>query len=303
MPASAQTPTPTTTPTPLVVLAGAGEPGYAVNQFGPAALTVTTGSTVSFKANWLEPHTVTFLGGSPRPTPADPKAPVPSNPGQLVAYDGTKYLSSGFITPRDAQPFQVLFPKAGTYPFLCIIHPGMDGTVTVVDSGTTSTQAQLDTAAQQAFTPAIAALKAQASTLAAKPVTQTRNTDGSTTFRVDTVGGFVAPSDVQQFFPPSMNVKPGDTVVFESSVPTPHTVTFLGGTPLPFPPSLEDPKIFGATPAPAAGYDGSGYVNSGVIGVGFPGQSFSIKFSKAGSFPFVCILHVDQGMGGTVIVQ
>lgn len=194
------------------------------------------------------------------------------------------------------------FPKAGTYPFLCIIHPGMDGTVTVVDSGTTSTQAQLDTAAQQVFTPAIAALKAQASTLAAKPVTQTRNTDGSTTFRVDTVGGFVAPSDVQQFFPTRMDVKVGDTVVFESSVPTPHTVTFLGGTPLPFPPSLEDPKIFGATPAPAAGYDGTGYVNSGVIGVGFPGQSFSIKFSKAGAFPFVCILHVDQGMGGLIAI-
>ena len=302
IPAGAQTPTPTAAPASLVVLAGAGEPGYAVNQFGPASLTVPTGATVSFKSNWLEPHTVTFLGGSPRPTPADPKAPVPTNPGQAVAYDGTKYLSSGFITPRDAKPFQVSFPKAGTYPFLCIIHPGMDGTVTVVDSGATSTQAQLDTAAQQVFTPALAALKAQASTLAAKPVTQTRNADGTTTYRVETVGGYIAPSDVQQFFPPSMNVKVGDTVVFESAVPTPHTVTFLGGTPLPFPPSLEDPKIAGPTPAPAAGYDGTGYVNSGVLGVGFPGQSFSIKFSKAGAFPFVCILHVDQGMGGTVNV-
>ena len=305
VPAAAQTPTSTptatATSTPLVVKVGSGEPGYAVNLYGPGAITVQTGSTLSFKGNWLEPHTVTFLGGSPRPTPADPKAPVPTDPGKVVGYDGTKYLSSGFITSRDPA-FSVSFPKAGTYPFLCIIHPGMDGTVTVVDSGATSTQAQLDNTAQQVFAAALAALKAQAATLAAKPVTQTRNADGTTTFRVTTVGGYVAPSDIQQFFPPSMNVNVGDTVVFENTVPTPHTVTFLGGTPLPFPPSLEDPKIGAPTPAPAAGYDGTGYVNSGVIGQGFGGSSFSIKFSKAGAFPFVCILHVDQGMGGTINV-
>src|SRR3954451_11404178 len=95
IPAAAQSPTRPATATPaaapsLVVLAGAGEPGDAVNQYGPAARAVPTGATVSFKSNWLEPHTVTFLGGSPRPTPADPKAPVPTNPGEVVAYDGTK---------------------------------------------------------------------------------------------------------------------------------------------------------------------------------------------------------------------
>ena len=110
------------------------------------------------------------------------------------------------------------------------------------------------------------------------------------------------PSDVQQFFPPSMNVRVGDTVTWRSSVPTPHTVSFLGGTPLIVPPSLENPKIFAPTPAPAAGYDGVGYVNSGVMGVGFPGQSFSVKFSRAGTFGYVCILHISQGMGGTINV-
>ncbi len=86
--------------------------------------------------------------------------------GQSVTWAGnfTQYRvgPSGGDKPNPIAGFDpdaptLQFPKAGTYPFLCIIHPGMDGTVTVVDSGATSTQAQLDTAAQQAFTPAIAA--------------------------------------------------------------------------------------------------------------------------------------------------
>jgi plastocyanin len=298
--AGAQTPVPTSAATGPVIQAGAGEPGYAVNLFGPNAVTIPVGGTVTFKSGWLEPHTVTFLGGAATPAPSDPKAPVPTNPGQVVAYDGTTFLNSGFITSRDAA-FQVSFPKAGTYPFICIIHPGMAGTVTV-GSGTPSVQADLDAAAKKVFADATVALKAEAAKLAANSVTQTKNADGTTTFKVTTVGGYVAPSDVQQFFPANMNVKIGDTVVFESKVPTPHTVTFLGGTPAPFPPSLEDPKIFGPTPAPATGYTGTGFVNSGVMGIPFPVKSFSVTFSKAGTFPYICLLHVDQGMGGTITV-
>jgi plastocyanin len=125
-----------------------------------------------------------------------------------------------------------------------------------------------------------------------------------------TVGGVVLPSDVQQFLPAAMNIQEGDTVVWESSVPTPHTVTFLGGADLgkiiaEGPPDIfENAKIFLPTQAPAAGYDGTGYINSGVIGAaGFPsGKSYSVKFSKTGSYSFLCILHVEQGMGGVVNV-
>lgn len=304
LPADAQTPTPTAAPASAVVVqAGSGEAGYAVNLFGPDKVTVPVGATVGFKTAWFEPHTVTFLGGRATPTPGDPTAPVPSHPGQVVAYDGTQYVNSGFITSR-SPVWQVSFPKAGTYPFICIIHPGMAGSVEVSATATATTQAQADTGAQQAFSAALPPLKAEASKLAAKAVTQSANADGTFTYRVNTVGGFVAPSDVQQFFPAAMNIRLGDTVVFESAVPTPHTVTFLGGTPMPFPPSLEDPRVGRPTPAPAAGYDGTGYVNSGVIGLApFPAQSFSVKFSKAGTFPFICILHVDQGMGGTITVN
>jgi hypothetical protein len=45
-------------------------------------------------------------------------------------------------------------------------------------------------------------------------------------------------------------------------------------------------------------------VNSGIMGVGFgPNPPFAVKFSGAGTFPYICILHVDQGMGGTITVS
>jgi hypothetical protein len=30
---------------------------------------------------------------------------------------------------------------------------------------------------------------------------------------------------------------------------------------------------------------------------------FTVKFTKAGSFPYACILHVDQGLGGVINVS
>jgi plastocyanin len=310
-PVAAQTPTPTptatATPTPVspVVLVGAGEPGYSVNLYGSSSVTVAQGTTVSFRPNWLEPHTVSFVpAGAPMPSPEDPRAPAPTNPGQVVGYTGSTFLNSGFIV-RGMPAFQVSFPQTGAFPFLCIIHPGMAGTVNVVAPGAAgiSTQAALDATASTTFANAMTALKVEAARLSAKPVTQVRNADGTTTWRIVTVGGFVPPSDVQQFIPAGLNIASGDTVVWESAVPTPHTVTFLGGTPAGGPlMSLEDPRLAPA-PAPAAGYGGTGYVNSGILGVGFgPNPPFSVKFTSTGTFPYICILHVDQGMGGTITV-
>lgn len=270
-----------------------------MNLFGPK-VTVAKGATVSFKNTWFEPHTVTFPGDTKLPPPSDPKAPVPSNPGQTVAYDGKAYLNSGFVL-KD-KTFEVSFPGNGTYPFFCIIHPGMQGSIEVVDAGSASisTQAQVDSAAKKVFDDALVALKAANNTEAAKPVVRTTNADGTTTWTV-TVGGLVGPSDLQQFYAPKLDIRAGDTVVWKSAVPTPHTATFLGGTALPIPPIPENPKVMQAAPA-AAGYIGTGYLNSGIIGVGWPAQQFSQKFTAAGTFPYICVLHVDQGMGGVINV-
>lgn len=307
-PAAAQATGPT-------VVVGSGEPGYAVNLFGPSEVTVPVGGTVNFKAGWLEPHTVTFRGANkPVPPPDDPTAAVPTHPGQVVSYNGSEYVNSGFIASGgvfgENNSFALKFSKEGAFPFSCIIHPGMDGVVKVVAPGVNvSSQASLDAATTKIFGDALTALKAEAAKVAQKPFTKSANADGSSTWRVSTVGALVGPSDVQQFIPAAMNVQEGDTVVWESSITTPHTVTFLGGADLgkiiaEGPPDiLANEKIFLPTQAPATGYTGNGYINSGVIGTGFPsGLTYSVKFGKAGAYPFLCILHVEQGMGGVVNV-
>ena len=292
-PASAQT-------AAVTVPVGSGEAGYAVNLFGAQKVTVAKGSTVSFKNPWFEPHTITFPGDTKLPPPSDPKAPVPTNPGQTVAYDGKAYLNSGFVL-KD-KTFEVSFPGNGTYPFFCIIHPGMQGSVEVVDAGNAAinTQAQVDAASKKTFDDAMVALKAANTTAASKAVERTTNADGTSTWTV-VVGGMVGPSDLQQFYASKLDIRVGDTVVWKSAVATPHTATFLGGTALPVPPIPENPKVMQAAPAPA-GYTGTGYLNSGIIGVNWPAQQFSQKFTTAGSFPYICVLHVDQGMGGVVNV-
>jgi plastocyanin len=91
-----------------------------------------------------------------------------------------------------------------------------------------------------------------------------------------------------------------DTIEWTSSVPTPHTVTFGA---LPGGPPIPDNPLVGNKSTPAATYDGTGYWNSGVIGVNWPaGLTFSMTFSKAGSYTYYCVLHQPQGMVGTVNV-
>ncbi len=94
---------------------------------------------------------------------------------------------------------------------------------------------------------------------------------------------------VMRFLRPTVTVHVGDTVVFDHSQSMgPHTVTF--GTE-PHGPALN-------TYIPLASY-GGGDLNSFIP----PGLTFSVSFTKAGTYHYICALHDVQGMVGTVIVR
>jgi plastocyanin len=283
----------------IKINAGGGETGYAVNVFLPNAATVMTGDTIQWTMPWSEPHTVTF--GQP-PANVDPTAlPVPF-PTAPVNYDGTGFITSGLIgtgyipgppgTPQGPTSFSVKFTKAGAYDFYCAIHPNMTGKITVVDSGTVSKQADLDAAAAATYSSELSAIKAVAAGLN-KPATVAKQADGSNLYTV-VVAGETQNADAMQYFPPAVNVTAGDSVKFASDVHTPHTVTFG-------PPPPGDPFEAPATDLPN-GYAG-GAANSGIIGIDFPGGlSYTMKFVKAGTFNYGCLLHQQEGMVGSVIV-
>jgi plastocyanin len=110
------------------VAAGWGDKVVSVNRFGPAAVSVKAGDTVTWEAQSpYEPHTVTFE--SPFSTPEDEGALAPGGPKPGGEYTGG-FASSGFFGEQDG-PYSLRFTKPGTYSYVCVLHPGQKGTVKV----------------------------------------------------------------------------------------------------------------------------------------------------------------------------
>lgn len=268
---------------------------WAFNDFFPRSATVAQGQTIGFAIEGF--HTATLLPAGDTVS-ADLRAngvaraddDIAANPngtshvalnipGLLPTsfacgsaanpcpFNGSSVVSSGApLSGPPAGPFWVHVSAApGTYSFLCRIHPGMTGSLTVVAPGgstTTASQAAAQTARQVARDTA-AGLAAEA---AASTGSHWSNSDGSTTWLV--AAGTQSPDRrvaVLEFLPRNLSVKSGDRVVWrpmESNEP--HTVTFptdlgtdqvplceaavgdVGAVPIVFPPT--GPQDFGCSP-------------------------------------------------------
>lgn len=108
-------------------------------------------------------------------------------------------------------------------------------------------------------------------------------------------GNVVAhPASSLRFHPSSLTIKTGDTVTWQML--DSHEV---------------HPLFFGAvdkaSPNPFADATGGNTIASpsGAVGSGpqFPGSSFSLTFTGPGTYNYICTLHGDLGMRGTVVVQ
>ncbi len=303
-PSPSATGTPAASPT-LQLQAGGGELGIAVEHFFPSSVTVQTGTIVTWKNPFGEPHTVTF--GNPTGDPTVPQGVPASGPAQ---YDGTGFISSGLFAPGfsngpgPATPdtFSIQFTKAGQYNYFCAIHVNMGGSITVVDSGTVDTQDEVDSEIQTQYATALASLKALEGQQPTQP-TVTDNGDGTKTYTVQT-GADNTDGDLNQFFPATVNVSTGDTVHWTIDTTTPHTVTF-------------NPDSFQGDPLHTPGttnttFDGTGLSNSGIIAPAddplsaaftSSGTSYSLKFTKAGNYQYICLLHSEEGMVGAINVS
>lgn len=273
----------------VVVRAGDGEEGYAVNAYLPKSITVATGSTVRWTFPWYEPHSITFGEAS---SGAQPDTPSGSD------FDGTGFHSSQLLFGPGPE-YEIRFTKAGTYDFYCVKHPYQEGSVTVVDDAELAeSQADIDARAESEYQSAVGELKSIAATWAGTTVAPRPLPDGSTN-HVVLIAGETHQGDVQQFFPQDIAITQGDTVTWDSRTYTGHTVTFgpfPSGLPLPGNPLVDG--VF----RPAESYDGTGYWNSGVLGFDFPQQEFAMKFTTPGTFYYYCTPHVSQGMYGEIVV-
>lgn len=97
-----------------------------------------------------------------------------------------------------------------------------------------------------------------------------------------------------RFYPDALTVDVGDTVTWSFPSGEPHTVSLLG------PNAALPPPTDPTAPAPAGSttYDGTAYTSSGFK---LLGASYSLTFTKVGTYMFQCLLHA--GMSGTITVQ
>ena len=276
-----------------------------VNAFLPRSLTVDVGDSITWTVNSGEFHTVTFLSGAAAPPlivigPNGPNFnPVVAAPSGGPDYDGTGFVNSGLLFK--GQGTTVSFTKAGTFSFLCLVHAGMNGSVTVQPAGAAypASQAQWNTAARVTGNRLLGAGRMlEARTLAAA------RSSGAGQAAVGT--GASAGADgslaVMRFLPGSLVIHAGGSVTWTNHDPeTPHTITFgqepLGGPLAAFAPSGA------AVPGHATLTSPDEAANSGFVGAGLPfGTTFTATFVNPGTYHFICALHDDLGMKGTITV-
>lgn len=284
----------------VTINAGNGEVGYSINQFLPKSARVVEGTTVDFVFPWYELHIVAFLAEGAPP----PAGPPPVSPSGVSWPNSQGAISSGeiFGNPDNPPVFSVKFPTAGVFQYFCPIHPMMTGTIEVVAAGTPGIDPQvtLDARAKAEYNSSIITIKETAAGLKAAPA-QVSVVGGKSTHTVVTGAESLYGDDAMQFFPAAITIKEGDAVRWKANALAPHPLVI---NPQNLPDGFDPfgPGVGGST------FAGSGAWASPVLST-MPAEfgpaavtEFSLTFTKAGTYTYMCILHADQGMVGTVTV-
>jgi plastocyanin len=282
------------------VLTFDGSPGPkgVGNRFYPGAIAIHQGDSI--RVTPMGPHTFTYN------RPPGPLFLLFAPSGGTTLADPTKTLNSGFI---GGGTFTVTFAStlpAGQYKFICLLHIGMTETVDVMPAGAALPKTAADYAAiaQAAMTRDLATVQR----VSAAATEDLEDEDGN-----PTVFAGVGTKRVSnlRFFPAALTVRVGQTVTFlKTKDPTePHTVSFN------LPPGID--QLAELMPHGGSTFNGKEYVNSGLLstnaqyayfqlaGTPLPVAltKYSLTFTKAGDFEYVCALHDGAGMVGVVHVR
>jgi len=319
-------------------LAGAPR-GLELNGFYRRTVTINEGDTVRWRFRGF--HTTTFVPRGQRPPPfviADPANPTSGvrdavgnpfwfngQPSLLInprvgvrvgssSTDGRSYRNSGLPAdrPRD---YRLKFTRAGNHRYLCIVHPGMEGTVRVLGRGRATPSARRDTGAARA--------EAASATRSSRRLNAYRPAGNRVVAGHDR-------RDVAllKFFPAVKSIALGESVEFSvSSRSEIHNVSF--GPPayraqaardivMPRPPAAPggaprlvlNPLVFLPSDPPPGlpPYDGANHGNGFLSTWALDTDPSSpapdrqtVRFNRRGSFQFECLIH--PGMRGTVNVR
>jgi plastocyanin len=299
--------------------------------FLPNELWVHAGDSIRWTFPTHERHTVTFLKpGQTRPPGFGPIFGVPVGcPGLTPdgsSFDGSACVTSGVLLlpeddtnpPTPAPTYTVSFPSAGNFKFVCLIHADMTGVVHVVNLAQTLPNDQNFYDRQAKHTQSL--LLADASRLQGRGTppdngnTESNDVAAGIGEIVTTTGAGSQTASLMRFVRATLVIRVGDTVVWTSLDPSiNHTVTFGTEPADPRPPSANvSPTSEGARQAVISSSTDS--VNSGFLSPApqdranlaqsNPGVTrFRVTFTSPGTFNYICAVHDQLGMQGTVIVH
>jgi plastocyanin len=303
-----------------------------VTAFYPPRITVHAGDDVLYSP--VGGHTVTFNpvrspGGPPTFAYGDPAfGGFRNNPLRITNQPGGDPLNSGeFATggppgppgsppPPTTYTLKIDAGAAGrsgvTYQYFCMFHRDMTGWITALPAGAElpSTDAQNQRAAQRSMRADLARGRHLLAS-ATRDVEDAQVAAGLGAPSVQDAGAI----NILRFAPPTLEINVGQSVTWiNKDINAPHTVTF--GVELPGPPGA--PPGFlpygGSTISAPTDQVNSGflvsqelidYLNAGSL---FPPgfvvtRRVTFTFTKAGTYPYICALHDELGMVGTIIVR
>jgi plastocyanin len=289
----------------LTVGAQTHDQGIQANAFLPHDASVNVGDTITWTVATGEFHTVTFLSGGPRPPfiaigPNGPDLnPVAVTPAGGATYSGSGFFNSGLLV--QGQTYMLGFSQSGEFQYVCLVHSEMKGTLHVKSAGTRSrqTQALVDIEGRAEA----ARLIGQGIGLEGRGLAAAlRSGRGGVTAGIGKLIPGVATLAVVRFEPETRVAHVGDTVTWSNLDPEfPHTITFgtepSGGPFGAFAPSGVDAPGHATLASPGQS------VNSGFIGADLPfGTQFRATFTAPGTYTYICALHDQLGMVGTIQV-
>ena len=310
-----------------VVQVGAGDiANTALLQFAPGSLKVHRGDTVTWLINGF--HNVHLGATKPadmliapevkgKPLPQfNPQIAFPSGAKSGSAYQGGE-AGSGVPLPMPGAPppspafSLVIDMKSGaSIAYLCDIHPGMAGSLTVVeDSATIPSPAEVAVQAAAEFGASSAATSEAATKMETESAKLMQSSGGKASVQM---GYDVGRAAILQFFPYVTMIKAGDSVTWKYSEGAiePHTVSFpsMRGQEVVPMPQEGKPPILTAGPALAPMTQSGATIKAGdKFSSGLlepvPGKlpTFTLTFADVGVYPYVCNLHA--GMNGVVVVM
>jgi plastocyanin len=311
------TPTPTATPNSgpaqwhATVGAQSGDKGRQALAFLPNEIWIHAGDSITWRWDADDVHTVTFLNDSDKRPDFLVGPPNGFSTGS-ASFDGSTSISTPILV--NGATFTVIFPTAGNFKLVCLVHERMTGAVHVLDLSQPLPHDQ-DFYDRQGADQRRDLLSDR----------DGRFDQGEHHHSIDahlvtvgvgeisaTAGGSQTLS-VVRFIDDKIYIHAGQTVEWNNHDPvTPHTVTF--GTE---PPNILGPPV-GKITTDADGAlhaiisSNADSVHSGLIvappqeliGQNFPlgVTRFRVTFTQAGTFPYICALHDNLGMKGTVFV-